>query len=80
MAFYCREIPKQALTLTDAFYRPKRKIRWSEASGEIAGSFIIKYPPGIPICVPGEIITPPLVKQWLADETADPWVTIISKE
>ena len=80
MAFYCREIPKQALTLTDAFYRPKRQIRWSEASGEIAGSFIIKYPPGIPICVPGEIITPPLVKQWLADETADPWVTIISKE
>lgn len=79
-AFYCRDIPPQAIVLTEAFYRPKRQIRWSEAVGEISGGFIIKYPPGIPICVPGEVITPELAKQWLADEAAEQWVSIIPKE
>ncbi len=79
-AFYCREIPPQALSLTDAFYRPKRQIPWSEACGQISGGFIIKYPPGIPICIPGEIITPQLAQEWSQDPTAEQMVTIIPKE
>ena len=79
-SFYCQAIPKQALSLTEAFFRPKRQLPWKEAAGQIAGEFIIKYPPGIPICVPGEVITPDLVKAWCADKEASPSVTIISKE
>lgn len=79
-AFYCQEIPPQALSLTEAFYRPKRQIPWSEACGQISGDFIIKYPPGIPICVPGEIITRQLAEQWSQDPAAEQMVTIIPKE
>lgn len=78
--FYAREIPVQALPLREAFYRPKQQIPWQLAAGCIAGGFIIKYPPGIPICVPGEIISDSLVEQWLADAATDPLVTVLTEE
>lgn len=78
--FYAQTLPEQVIPLAEAFYQPKRQILWETAAGCIAGEFIIKYPPGIPICVPGERITHKLVDQWLSDSSAQSMVTILSEE
>lgn len=54
--FYSYSIPKQVLTPREALYRQKRKVNLEEAIGQISGEYLIPYPPGIPILVPGEII------------------------
>ncbi|XP_027355641.1 uncharacterized protein LOC113865355 isoform X2 [Abrus precatorius] len=41
----------------DAFFACKRKVAIKESLGEVAGELICPYPPGIPILIPGEIIT-----------------------
>jgi arginine/lysine/ornithine decarboxylase len=77
-SFYCNTIPEQVLPLRDAFYAPKTNLPWRDAAGKIAGQFILRYPPGIPMVVPGERITDEIVQLWLAaDGSADETVTII---
>ena len=77
-SFYCNTIPEQVLPLRDAFYAPKTNIPWRDAAGKIAGQFILRYPPGIPMVVPGERITDEIVQLWLAaGGNADETVTII---
>ena len=51
------EIPALAMTPRDAFYAPTESIPLAEAEGYICAEFIMVYPPGIPIFIPGEIIT-----------------------
>lgn len=51
------EIPALAMTPRDAFYAQTESIPLSEAEGYICAEFIMVYPPGIPIFIPGEIIT-----------------------
>lgn len=63
-SFYCNTIPKQAMPLRDAFYAQKKQITWHEAANKIAGQFILRYPPGIPLVVPGEYITDEIVQLW----------------
>lgn len=46
-----------ALRIADAFEAPKRRCLFSEAQGCISGAFVHLYPPGIPILVPGEIVS-----------------------
>lgn len=65
-SFYCTAIPEQVLPLRTAFYAKKTQIPWSEAAGKIAGQFILRYPPGIPMVVPGECITAEIVQLWIA--------------
>ncbi len=48
--------PTVKLTIAQALERVGRKIPLEHAQGEISGSFINLYPPGIPIIVPGEVI------------------------
>ena len=77
-SFYCNTIPEQVLPLRDAFYAPKTNLPWRDAAGKIAGQFILRYPPGIPMVVPGERITDEIVQLWLAaGGSADEYVTII---
>lgn len=51
------EIPALAMTPRDAFYAQTESILLSEAAGYICAEFIMVYPPGIPIFIPGEVIT-----------------------
>ncbi|WP_246944102.1 aminotransferase class I/II-fold pyridoxal phosphate-dependent enzyme [Bacillus pinisoli] len=51
------DIPVLALTPRDAFYSETEVIPFDETAGRIIAEFIMVYPPGIPIFIPGEIIT-----------------------
>ncbi|WP_442599344.1 aminotransferase class I/II-fold pyridoxal phosphate-dependent enzyme [Neobacillus sp. D3-1R] len=51
------DIPKLALTPRDAFYSDTELVPINEAVGRIIAEFVMVYPPGIPIFIPGEIIT-----------------------
>lgn len=65
-SFYSREIPQQYCPLQEAFYREKQQISWRHAAGAVAGQFILRYPPGIPMLAPGEIITGEIAALWQA--------------
>lgn len=49
--------PKAARPIYEAYYSDKRQVNLKDSIGEISGTSIIPYPPGIPLLVPGEIIT-----------------------
>ncbi len=51
------EIPPLALSPRDAFYEETETIPLENAVGRISAEFIMVYPPGIPIIIPGELIT-----------------------
>ncbi|MCU9612251.1 aminotransferase class I/II-fold pyridoxal phosphate-dependent enzyme [Caldibacillus lycopersici] len=50
------EIPLLALSPRDAFYSETEVIPFKEAVGRVIAEFVMVYPPGIPILIPGEII------------------------
>ncbi len=79
-SFYCRTIPQQIYPLQDAFYREKEAIPWHSAANHTAGQFILRYPPGIPLLVPGERITQEIVDLWQAcGGDGDELVTVIKE-
>jgi arginine decarboxylase len=45
----------------DAFFAPKETVAARQAIGRIAAEQITPYPPGIPVIIPGERITAPLL-------------------
>jgi len=51
------KIPVISLSPRDAFYAETETIPLKEAAGRIITEFIMVYPPGIPIFIPGEVIT-----------------------
>lgn len=51
------DIPVLALTPRDAFYAETEVIPFEQSEGRIIAEFVMVYPPGIPIFIPGEIIT-----------------------
>ena len=51
------ELPQKRLSLSEAWDAEHEKVSIYEAGGRIAGDFINLYPPGIPIIVPGEVIS-----------------------
>jgi arginine decarboxylase len=51
------DIPVLALTPRDAFYSETEIVSLDESAGRIIAEFVMVYPPGIPIFIPGEIIT-----------------------
>lgn len=48
--------PKE-MEICQAWEFPKKEVPFDEAAGQMAADFICLYPPGIPMIVPGEIIT-----------------------
>ncbi|MGC4375490.1 aminotransferase class I/II-fold pyridoxal phosphate-dependent enzyme [Fictibacillus sp. Mic-4] len=50
-------IPALAMSPRDAFYADTESIPFAESVGRIIAEFVMVYPPGIPIFIPGEIIT-----------------------
>lgn len=51
------EIPHLSLSPRDAFYADTEVIPLRKAAGRIIAEFIMVYPPGIPILLPGEVIS-----------------------
>jgi arginine decarboxylase len=51
------KIPTLALLPRDAFYAETESVPLAEADGRIIAEFIMVYPPGIPILLPGEVIS-----------------------
>ncbi|WP_339370737.1 hypothetical protein [Paenibacillus elgii] len=39
----------------------RRRQRWNKACGRIISKFVYVYPPGIPILMPGQVITREIV-------------------
>ncbi|XP_038695003.1 arginine decarboxylase-like isoform X2 [Tripterygium wilfordii] len=46
-----------AMSPREAFFAKKKRVSIGESLGEICGELICPYPPGIPVMIPGEIIT-----------------------
>ncbi len=52
----------QVLLPRDAFFARKTRVPVPESTGKISGESVVPYPPGIPVLVPGEEITPDIVE------------------
>ncbi|SET23769.1 arginine decarboxylase [Natronincola peptidivorans] len=61
MPFFSYAIPKRAFTPKEALYKKKKKVKLKESIGHISGEYLIPYPPGIPILIPGEVIEEEMV-------------------
>lgn len=48
---------KSQMTLRQVFYTAKKSVPLEQAAGKICGEQVSFYPPGIPVLLPGEIIT-----------------------
>nr|WP_090887839.1 aminotransferase class I/II-fold pyridoxal phosphate-dependent enzyme [Evansella caseinilytica] len=53
---YVPRIPTLALSPRDAFYAETEVIPLTRSAGRISAEFVMVYPPGIPLVIPGEII------------------------
>ncbi|TMW74055.1 aminotransferase class I/II-fold pyridoxal phosphate-dependent enzyme [Alteribacter natronophilus] len=49
-------IPTLAYSPREAFYAETEQVLLAESSGRVSAEFVMVYPPGIPILIPGEII------------------------
>jgi arginine decarboxylase len=56
------DIPSLSLTPRDAFYADTESVPIEQSVGRIIAEFVMVYPPGIPIFIPGEIITEENIK------------------
>lgn len=54
-------LPK--LSISEAIYAQSETINLKDSIGRISKSYVIPYPPGIPLLVPGEIITEDVIKK-----------------
>lgn len=52
---------KTVLPLRDVFYAPKAELPLAQAVGKICGEQVSFYPPGIPVLLPGELVTAQIV-------------------
>jgi len=55
-------IPEAAMPIHAAAKAEAELVAYSEATGRIAGDFLWAYPPGIPLVVPGEVISGSLIE------------------
>lgn len=53
---------KASISMRAAYYSIKRKVKLKDAVGMISSEMASPYPPGIPILLPGEIITPEIIE------------------
>ena len=50
------------LSPREALFRPQEKVSFSDSAGRISAETVTSYPPGIPLLVPGEQITPQAIQ------------------
>lgn len=49
------------LPLCEVFYRAKKAVSLAQAAGKICGEQVSFYPPGIPVLLPGELVTEEII-------------------
>ena len=59
-------VTSSAMKLRDVFYAPKRAVSLEAAVGCVCGEQVSFYPPGIPVLLPGEVITQEIVDYCVA--------------
>lgn len=57
------------MSLRDVFYSTKQAVPLSEAVGKICGEQVSFYPPGIPVLLPGELVTEKIIAYCQAQKT-----------
>ena len=57
MPHFKYEYPELVVRPREAFHAPSKIVALEDAVGEISAESLMVYPPGIPIAIPGEIIT-----------------------
>ena len=60
--FLC-EIPSRKLPSHVCFNMEKELVELDKAQGKVCGDYVYVYPPGIPILVPGEVISDEIIRQ-----------------
>ena len=55
------KIPERRLLPRDAFFAPHERVPFDESAGRVTTESISFYPPGIPLIMPGEVITEELI-------------------
>ncbi|PHT76018.1 hypothetical protein T459_19540 [Capsicum annuum] len=55
--FVCFDDVRISMSPREAFFASKCKVSIRDSIGEICGELVCPYPPGIPVLIPGEIIT-----------------------
>ena len=58
-------MPQRMMSLRQAFFAEKKSIKLEHAIGHIAGTSIGVYPPGIPVLLPGDLITAEIVDYFI---------------
>ncbi|MCL6610398.1 MAG: DegT/DnrJ/EryC1/StrS family aminotransferase [Peptococcaceae bacterium] len=53
--------PRVLMNLREAWFAASRPVRVEEAAGEACAEWVAVYPPGIPVVLPGEEVTPEMV-------------------
>ena len=64
------EVPEQVMSPGEAFHAPQQRVPLAESVGRISAEMAATYPPGIPVVVPGERLTPALVAHLSAQVAA----------
>ncbi len=49
-------LSKNIMSLSEAYYSPKKMMKLKDAENCISTEYIVPYPPGIPMIIPGELI------------------------
>lgn len=70
LEFGLMTIPEQVLSPSEAFHSPQARVPLEDAAGLVSAELAASYPPGIPMVVPGERLTQPLVDHLLAQVAA----------
>jgi arginine decarboxylase len=55
-------LPERAVSAEEALWSAREAVPIAEAKGRVAGDFLIPYPPGIPLVMPGEIVSEEVVR------------------
>lgn len=76
--YICSRQNSKKRDLPDAFDRDCETVFLREAAGRVSGDFVLLYPPGIPVLVPGEEISSEMVTQLTA--CIDAGLTVIGIE
>jgi arginine/lysine/ornithine decarboxylase len=59
------KMPYQALSPREAVYEPMEMVDFTSSNGRVSAEIIAPYPPGIPVILPGEIITSDIIENIL---------------
>jgi len=83
------EFPPQLVRPREAFHAPKEFLHFDECIGEVCAEMVMIYPPGIPLLIPGEMITKTVIstlKYYIESgsiifkESEDDYLMVINRE